>query len=162
MTHPFDQEARCLLAELHARFPTRRPPMLEWRAYRTTAGTAHYDRWAIGLSRQLICDGERLRDTLLHEYAHLLAFDRAGKAGRGHGPAWREAMADLGLSAEVVHRYECRRNRPRRRVVYACRSCGMEIVRLRLLPKRRQYIHAGCGGGIAFVRVELLAGPHPA
>jgi predicted SprT family Zn-dependent metalloprotease len=156
MSHPLDLEARRLLAELCDRFPIERAPTLEWRDYRTTAGTAHYDRWAIALSRRLMTDSARLRDTLLHEYAHLLAFHRAGKAGRGHGPAWRRAMQDLGLSPDVAHRYECRRNRPRRRVIYACRTCGTEIVRLRLLPRRRQYIHAGCGGGIAFVRVELL------
>ena len=156
MSHPLDLEARRLLAELFDRFPIGHEPTLEWRHYRTTAGMAHYDRWTISLSRILITDGSRLRDTLLHEFAHLLAFHRAGRVGRGHGPAWRRAMHDLGLSPEVVHRYDCRRNRPRRRVIYACRVCGAEIVRLRLLPKRRTYVHAGCGGGIALVRIDTL------
>lgn len=147
-------EAHRLLAELARAHPLRRNPTLEWRRYRTTAGRAFYDRWAIALSESLIVDEDRLRDTLFHEYAHLMAFERHGMAGRGHGAAWKHAMRELGLEPEVKHRYPCRRNVPRRTVTYRCKRCGVAIVRRRRLPRKGRWVHAGCGGSIQLLAIE--------
>ena len=147
--------AEQLLADALARHPIK-PPKLEWREYRTTAGRAHFDHWAITLSMFVLRDPDQVRDTLLHEYAHLLAFHRHGKNGRGHGSAWQQAMADLGLPPEVKHRYQCQRNLPRQMVVYRCAACGVAIQRARRLPRRRRYTHAGCGGEIVFVSIHSV------
>jgi predicted SprT family Zn-dependent metalloprotease len=143
-----------LVAEMSGRFAVR-VPTLEWRRYRTTAGMAHYDRWAISLSVHVLVDEERLRDTLVHEFAHLLAYSRHGEAGRGHGHPWRAAMIELGASPETKHRYPCRRNRPRQVVVYRCTACSVLIRRARRLPRRRKFVHVGCGGEITFHSIEV-------
>jgi len=143
--------AEAELIRLCAQFPLPIPPRLEWRRYRTTAGTACLRTGTIALGLHVLTDAERLRATLIHEYAHLLAFHRAGTAGRGHGPAWRTAMRDLGVTPERTHRYPVARNQPRQEVVYRCAHCRTEIVRRRRLPRGKKYSHVGCGGSIRYV-----------
>lgn len=149
--------AESILQALHHRHPLKRPARLEWRRYRTTAGRAHFRENLITLSASILDTEEKLRDTLIHEYAHLLAYERYGRrGGTGHGPAWQHAMRELGAKPEVRHRYECQRNRPRQRVVYRCDGCKKEFHRLRRLPRKGRFRHAGCGGKIEFVRIEAL------
>lgn len=95
---------------------------------------------------------QKVRDTLIHEFAHLLAYARVGRRGWGHGAAWQRAMADLGAPAEVYHTYPVKRNKPRQAVQYRCTRCGSTFVRLRALPKRRRYAHMHCGGGLELVK----------
>ena len=109
---------------------------------------AYFRRRAIGLGAAVLTTPERLLDTLVHEYAHLLAYARHGREGAGHGPAWRRAMADLGAEPRVRHAYEVARNAPRQRVVYRCVRCAVAFERRRRLPKNGAYVHAGCGGGL--------------
>ncbi|RYG23313.1 M48 family peptidase [bacterium] len=145
------------LDRLCAAFPLGYRPSLEWRSFRTTAGMAYYRRRAIGLGASVLTTPERLRDTLVHEYAHLLAFRRYGQAGRGHSGPWRQAMLDLGAEPRVRHTYEVARNAHRQRVTYRCVRCGTSIERRRRLPKSNIYVHANCGGGLkleAIVREE--------
>ncbi len=152
-------EAIKLLDKLSQDFPTKKPITLEWRRYRTTAGTAHPQDNRIALSINLMSDLERLSLTLKHEYAHLLACDRFGPKARGHGPAWQAAMIELGLEPKVKHTYECVRNQRAQKVIYRCKACNTELETARRLPKRRKYTHKGCGGAIEFLRVDRISGP---
>lgn len=134
------QEAERLLDELCAAHPMGYRPTLVWKgALRVSAGMAYFTRREIGLSPHLLVNLERLRTTLVHEYAHLLAVARHGRGAAGHGVHWRAAMLELGASPEVRHRFEVQRNRPRQIVAYLCRKCGQELRRNRRLPKRRKY-----------------------
>jgi len=140
--------ANAELDRLCAAFPLGYRPALEWRRFRTTAGIAYFRRRAIGLGAAVLTTPERLKDTLIHEYAHLLAFRRFGQAGRGHSAPWRQAMVDLGAEPRVRHTYEVARNAPRQSVIYRCVRCGTSIERRRRLPQSRVYVHAACGGGL--------------
>lgn len=144
------------LDRLCASHPLGYRPALEWRPFRTTAGMAYFRRRAIGLGAAVLTTPERLTDTLVHEYAHLLAFARHGARGVGHGPAWRQAMTELGAEPCVHHTYAVARNAPRQRVVYRCVRCGAAIERRRRLPKGTTYVHAGCGGGLKLTQVVKL------
>jgi len=144
--------AEKLLAETLAKFPLERPVKLLWKNYRTTAGMADYREHAIYLSKNLLITPDRLRDTLLHEFAHLLAFQRHGRSGAGHGKPWKQAMADLGLEARVHHQYECKRNQVRNPHLYTCNKCGAIIPRRRRLRRFLVYFHVGCGGKIVKLR----------
>ncbi len=139
-----------LLAGLLVRFPLKRSPVLEWAPYRVTAGMAIYDPPGIRLSRLVLDDLQKVHDTLVHEFAHLLALERAGRAGRGHGPAWKLAMSDLGAEAKVHHDFGVRRNTSRSEVRYTCDKCGTHLRRKRRLPRNRKYLHVGCGGVVRF------------
>ena len=137
-----------LLRKLCEEHPMSYIPKLTWKKLRVTAGIAFYNRQEIVLSSLVLNTHERLENTLLHEYAHLLAVERHGMKGAGHGPGWRQAMVDLGLKPEVHHRYEVQRNSTRQKVVYRCMRCGTLVDRARRLPRRRRYVHVNCGGAL--------------
>jgi SprT protein len=152
------QVAAEALNEAMARHPLPYVPHVIWKAYRVTAGMAYYRTGAIGLSTRVLRTPEAVRETLLHEYAHLLAVHRDGKRAANHGEFWRTAMRDLGLEPQVRHSYEVERNVPRQRVTYVCLRCGKPFVRARRLPKRQRYVHRDCGGDLRLHSVERVTG----
>jgi SprT protein len=143
-------------ADLLAKHPLKRPARLEWRPYRVSAGMAYYKLNVIGLSAYVLITEEAVVDTLIHEYAHLLAYERAGRRGANHGPAWQAAMTELGRPPKVRHSYEVNRNAKRQEVGYKCLRCGETFIRSRRLPRRGKYVHAACGGDLrlAFIRAK--------
>jgi SprT protein len=144
------------LKELCERFPLGYEPELVWRGYRVTAGLAYYRKGVIGLSYRVLKDESHVLDTLVHEYAHLLAVARHGPRAAGHGDPWKQAMQDLGQEAKVRHNYPVERNTPRQKVTYVCLRCGKPLVRARRLPRRKRYIHANCGGDLRLASVEKI------
>jgi predicted SprT family Zn-dependent metalloprotease len=150
------QAASDALAEAVRRHPMGYVPKVQWRGYRVSAGMAYYKLGVIGLSARVLATPEAVRETLLHEYAHLLAVHRHGLKAANHGPYWQQAMLDLGLTPTVRHRYEVERNSPRQRVTYVCLRCGISLVRSRRLPRRRKYVHADCGGDLRLHKVESV------
>lgn len=136
------------------RFPLSYVPIIKWKKLRVSAGLAYYRSGSIGLSTVILDTPERVRHTLLHEYAHLLAVERHGRKAANHGIHWKQAMHDLGLEPKVRHTYECVRNAPRQKVTYRCQRCGTCIERSRRLPRNRKYVHARCGGGLKLLSIE--------
>lgn len=145
-----------LLLKLCEEHPLGYVPKLTWKKLRVTAGIAFYHREEIVLSCLVLDNEARLANTLIHEYAHLLAVKRHGMKGAGHGLAWKQAMRDLGLTPEVHHSYEVRRNNSRQKVVYRCMRCGTQVDRSRRLPRRRRYVHANCGGALKLESVKRV------
>ncbi|MHB8635671.1 MAG: SprT family zinc-dependent metalloprotease [Fimbriimonadaceae bacterium] len=143
-------------AELLTNHPLKRPARLEWRPYRVAAGMAYYKISVIGLSSFVLTNEDAVVDTLIHEYAHLLAYERAGKRGANHGPDWQAAMTELGRPPKVRHNYSVTRNAKRQEVGYQCLRCGETFIRSRRLPRRGKYVHATCGGDLrlAFIRAR--------
>ena len=156
MAADLEEYAQSLLLHLCEQFPMGYTPSLTWKNLRVTAGLALYQKQAIVLSRLVLTDRERLRVTLTHEYAHLLAFQRHGRKGAGHGKHWRQAMVDLGLEPAVQHTYPVQRNAKRQSVVYRCLKCGSKLQRARRLPGRKRYVHARCGGALKLEAVERI------
>jgi SprT protein len=162
VTPELRHEAEILLADLTRRFPMSYEARIVWKAMRVSAGMAYFRTGLIGLSSRVLDDSEKLRLTLVHEYAHLLAVDRHGRKAAGHGPLWQNVMIELGAAPTVRHRYQVERNQPRQRVTYLCVRCGTLVHRARRLPKRRRYVHAPCGGNLKLQSVEKIttdAGP---
>ncbi|QRV02282.1 SprT-like domain-containing protein [Arcanobacterium phocisimile] len=62
------------------------------------AGAAHFDRKQITLSRALTeaSDDDAVRDTILHEIAHVLV-----GPGHGHDRLWQETCVRIGGSGQV-------------------------------------------------------------
>lgn len=154
--------ARTTLVELVRAHPLGYVPVVEWRGYRVAAGMAYCREGRIGLSSRVLRMPSAVRDTLVHEYAHLLAWARHGRKSLGHGPLWQKAMRDLGAEPVVRHRYEVERNARRQRVIYRCAKCGFEFVKSRRFPKRRRYAHIDCGGLFELARIERVTTPDPA
>jgi predicted SprT family Zn-dependent metalloprotease len=125
-----------------------RPKILWKRQLRVSAGMAYMGRGEIGLSVHLITTPERLQSTLVHEYAHLVAFQRYGRKGLGHGKPWRDAMRELGAPPEVYHRYEVVRNRANNPVHYKCVKCGATFTRRKVIRNLSTVRHRACHGVI--------------
>lgn len=145
--------AEALLEDACARFPLPYKPAIRWKKLRVSAGMAYYRTGVIGLSSYILDTPEKLRITLLHEYAHLLAVARHGPKAANHGSYWQKAMLELGLEPKVRHNFEVVRNSPKQQVTYRCQRCGADILRTRRLPRNRNYVHARCGGGLKLAAV---------
>jgi len=153
---PFDKEPgegtdTCVqnaLKEAALVCPLKREVAVRWKNYPVTAGRAYLRESLICLSTSILTTPERVRETLLHEYAHLVVFERSGPKARPHGREWRGVMQTLGLAPCVTHSYDCvRRTRPKPYAV-RCESCGARLPRARPLNRSRLYKHVGCGGRI--------------
>jgi len=155
-SHPFDLAVAAKMRELTERFPLGYQAQVVWRGYRVTAGMAYYKKGVIGLSYRVLTDEKMVIDTLVHEYAHLLAVSRHGHRAANHGPEWQQAMLDLGETPKVRHTYTVERNVARQRVTYQCVKCGKPIVRTRRLPAKRRYIHVDCGGALKLAKIERI------
>lgn len=72
----------------------------------STAGRAHLESGKLEFSPSLYAANEEefLNDTVPHEFAHLVAYQIFGD--KGHGPAWKQVMIDLGYSPTRLHSYE--------------------------------------------------------
>lgn len=143
------QEALTFGLERH---PLERQVAVEWRNYKVTAGRAYLDGYRICLSAHLLNTYERVRETFLHEFAHLVAFERWGRGIKPHGPEWRRVMGSLGLTPDATHSYECTIKRRARPFSFRCEACGEILTRTRPLKPRRIYRHVGCGGRIRGVQ----------
>ena len=79
-----------------------------------------------------------LRNTFLHELAHLFAFARAGrKRIQPHGPEWQKACCDLGIPGEDrCHALDFNPRRIARKFAYTCPHCRVVIERVRRLGRR--------------------------
>ena len=104
---------------------------------RTAAGRAFAREWRIELNPRLQdLPGEareaELRNTFLHELAHLVAFARVGrKRIAPHGPEWRQACHDLGIPGEDrCHALDFQPRRLTKKFAYTCPSCEAVIQRV--------------------------------
>ena len=135
---PLLGEARALLRSVGVPALAERV-RIEWNArMRSTAGLAFPGRALVRLNPRLREFGEaEVRRTLLHELAHLLAHERAGRRRIApHGAEWRRACVDLGLPDEKrTHDLPLPRRMVARRHHYRCPSCAITIARVQ--PLRR-------------------------
>ena len=106
---------------------------------RTTAGRAWWPDRVIELNGRLrdLDGGEVAWNTLKHELAHLVAYERAGRRRIApHGNEWRKACADLGIAGEsVCHALPLRGNRMKRKFSYGCPVCGESFERVRRIRR---------------------------
>ena len=101
---------------------------------RSTAGLAYPASDLVVLNPKLSSFGWReVERTLLHELAHLVASHRAGRRRIApHGPEWRKACVELGLSNEArCHDLPLPRRELLRAYVYSCPNCQSKIERVR-------------------------------
>ncbi len=110
---------------------------------RTAAGRAFTKECLIELNPRLqdLPEGQReseMRNTFLHELAHLVALARAGrKRIQPHGPEWQRACYDLGIPGENrCHALDFKPRQIARKFAYTCPHCRVVIERVRRLGRR--------------------------
>lgn len=128
------EEARRLLQKVGAGALSKRVRVRWNPRLQTTAGMAYPATALVWLNPRLIQFGrEEVWRTLLHEVAHVVAHERAGRRKIApHGPEWRQACLDLGLRDEQrCHALPLPRRVVERRHVYRCPRCGSDVARVR-------------------------------
>lgn len=105
---------------------------------RTAAGRAFYEAGRIELNPELLklTDVDPVSEidrTLKHELAHLVAHHRVrGKRIPPHGSEWQRACIELGIPDEArCHSLPFQPRHIRRKLLYICPSCGVEVPRVR-------------------------------
>ncbi len=130
---------------------------------RSTAGRAFIQQARVELNPMLLCLGEdslrHVKQTLLHELAHLLAHYRYGNDIRAHGAEWRQACADMGIAGEsATHSLPLPSRKQRKRWRYMCPSCLEVIDRVRRMrgPSACYSCCKRCNGGRFDSRYEFI------
>ena len=101
---------------------------------RSTAGRATWPDAVVEVNPALQEISERETErTFLHELAHLVAYERAGKRRiRPHGPEWRRACCELGIPGERAgHSLPLPSRKMRRKWRYFCPGCWAVFDRVR-------------------------------
>ena len=99
---------------------------------RSTAGRAFLNLAKVELNPKLLHLGDdplvHVRQTLLHELAHLLAHHRSGRKICAHGAEWKQACVDLGIPGEsATHSLPLPSRKQRKKWSYACPVC-LEVI----------------------------------
>ena len=128
-------------------------PTITYKLKGHTGERANYAREEIMVNYYLLDNNEEryLKNTIGHEYAHLVAYKYFGwKAMRGkpHGKHWKAVMRSLGLNPKRCHSYDTKPARKTRKFLYACADCGKDstisTVMHNRIRKGRVYRHNGC------------------
>lgn len=101
---------------------------------RSTAGRATWPDAVVELNPALhAISHEETERTFLHELAHLVAYERAGRRRiRPHGPEWRRACCELGIPGEKAgHNLPLPTRTIRRKWRYFCPGCWAVSDRVR-------------------------------
>jgi predicted SprT family Zn-dependent metalloprotease len=129
---------------------------------RSTAGRAFWPECRVELNPKLVAISfEEVRRTLLHELAHLLAYQRCGRRRIApHGAEWQQACADLGIPGESArHTLPLPSNTQKKKWRYRCPHCEQSIERVRQM-KRHVACYSCCQKfhkGRYHKRFELIA-----
>jgi len=134
--------------ELQAFFQTKRQEFAELQNWtlvqnkrKTALGVANFRKKTIEISSVLsICVSlEEMKDTVLHEIAHVLAGLQAG-----HGPKWRAACRKIGAKAECCHLVKTSDILHTFAYLLTCPNCKVQTGVHRVTHKTRSYICKRC------------------
>ena len=159
------------LAELNVRsealFGVRIEPVISFDLKGQAAGQANYRENKIRFNRQLLekYAGEFVDQTVPHEFAHLVAYQKFGRRIRPHGMEWKRVMEAFGVDPARTHsfnvaptrrlkrfHYRChcpgsdyqlssiRHNRVQRGGIYLCRKCGCALFSATPKPAKKNEV----------------------
>lgn len=129
-------DAISLLAKNTSEDYARKVTIVWNRKMRSTAGRAFLTLAKVELNPRLLFIGDdplnHVRQTLLHELAHLLAYHRYGNKITAHGNEWKQACADLGIPGEsATHSLPLPTRKQRKNWRYTCPICLESIDRVK-------------------------------
>jgi len=103
-----------------------------WQNKKQSLGTCSYNRREIRLSKWYVelNNEEEVMDTILHELAHALSYERYGSRGVGHGILWKKVCVEIGAVPKSRSKSDLNRPKDHHKYVDAC--CGMTFRKHRL------------------------------
>ncbi len=128
-------------------------PVKPSRATRRLGSCSSKNGVPVCLRLQFEQEPENLKQTLLHEIAHVcdqLTVPGGLKTRPSHGPQWQAWAQALGTSTKSCGHSEAlnQLHRKRLKLVAVCQRCGAEFRRVRRLNRCRDYYHTACGGSL--------------
>ena len=127
-----------------------------WQNKKQSLGTCSYNRREIRLSKWYVelNNEEEVMDTILHELAHALSYERYGSRGVGHGILWKKVCVEIGAVPKSRSKSDLNRPKDHHKYVDAC--CGMTFRKHRL-RKNRTYSCPKCHVGLFVGKKEKIA-----
>ena len=128
----------------------------EFEDCKSSLGRCHYMEEKITLSKWYVelNNEKEVEDTILHEIAHALSYERYGRKGIGHGKIWKSICREIGAEPRACTKAKL--NHPNNHYKYIDTCCGLTFKRHRLrknvsysCPKCRVNLFVSKGDKIA-------------
>jgi|TARA_Y100000361_G_scaffold94272_1_gene84228 SprT protein len=131
-------------------------PKLTWDLKGTVGGQAYLNQNMIRINMEALAKykDHYIKQTIGHEFAHLVAYKALGH--RGHGRSWARVMRKFNLFPDRCHDYDLTPARVvKRQYLYECDKCGKEFtltaIRHNKMQKGKQrYRHSTDGGQLVY------------
>lgn len=118
-----------------------------WHNKKRSLGTCSYVKKIIYLAKWYteLNDQSQVKDTILHEIAHALSYERYGRKGIGHGKIWKSICREIGAEPRACTKAKL--NHPNNHYKYIDTCCGLTFKRHRL-KKNVSYSCPKCHVGL--------------
>ena len=131
-------------------------PKLTWDLKGTVGGQAYLNQNMIRINMEAFAKykDHYKKQTIGHEFAHLVAYNALGH--RGHGRSWARVMRKFNLFPDRCHDYDLTpASVVNRQYLYECDKCGKEFtltaIRHNKMQKGKQrYRHSTDGGQLVY------------
>lgn len=103
-----------------------------WHNKKRSLGTCSYRKKIIYLAKWYVelNDEAEVKDTILHEIAHALSYEKHGSKGIGHGKLWKAICREIGARPKACTKSKL--NHPNNHYKYIDTCCGTTYKRHRL------------------------------
>jgi len=127
-----------------------------WQNKKVSLGTCSYRKKEIRLSKWYVelNDEAEVRDTILHEIAHALSYERHGSKGIGHGRLWKSICREIGAIPRACSKGKL--NKPQNHYKYVDTCCGVTY-RMHRLRKNTKYSCPKCHVGLFVSEKKKIA-----
>lgn len=127
-----------------------------WQNKKVSLGTCSYQKKEIRLSKWYVelNDEAEVRDTILHEIAHALSYERHGSKGIGHGRLWKSICREIGATPRACSKGKL--NKPQNHYKYVDTCCGVTY-RMHRLRRNARYSCPKCRVGLFTSKKEKIA-----
>ena len=127
-----------------------------WQNKKVSLGTCSYRKKEIRLSKWYVelNDEAEVRDTILHEIAHALSYERHGSKGIGHGRLWKSICREIGAIPRACSKGKL--NKPQNHYKYVDTCCGVTY-KMHRLRRNARYSCPKCRVGLFISKKEKIA-----
>ena len=150
------REAESLVYKYMAKHDLPDEWLFRWQNKKGALGTCSYNNKEIRLSKWYVelNDEAEVRDTILHEIAHALSYERHGSKGIGHGRLWKSICREIGAIPRACSKGKL--NKPQNHYKYVDTCCGVTY-RMHRLRKNTKYSCPKCHVGLFVSEKKKIA-----
>ena len=132
-------------------------PRLTWDLKGTVGGQAYLNQNMIRINMEALekYKDHYIKQTIGHEFAHLVAYNALGHGG--HGRSWSRVMHKFNLFPDRCHNYDLTPARiVKKQYIYECDRCGEQFpftaIRHNKMKRNKSYYrHRKDGGNLIYI-----------